>query len=109
MKIKVDKVNKVVIADGGWHGKKITATAVCQPGDNFDVEFGTELATRKWKIKKRLVRMRDYQSKASALRRLAEWASHMADDYESFADAVWGKVIDEKESLNQFVDDYYGI
>lgn len=107
MKIKIDEKNKTVIAYGGWHGKKIVAVAVCENGDKFDEKFGTELATRKWKIKRRRVRLRYYESKASAYQALADWATHMANDYRKFAEAVRHKISKEVAECEDFVENYY--
>ena len=65
MKIKVDSKNKVVIAKGFAEGidvstaigsmripsKSIQAVAVCKSDDEFDEEYGEQLARNKFKLK----------------------------------------------------------
>lgn len=107
MKIKVDRDNRVVIAKGGFEGKKIVAVAVCHNDDAFDEEFGIQLATKKYNIKKRQAKLRKYEKIISAYNELIDWAIKQRDMYEDFADAVEKKIAADAYDCEKFVNDYY--
>jgi len=73
MKIVVDKKNKAVIATGWYKSHKIRAVAVCHPEDTFDVDFGIELVTKKYKIKEKYVKMNIHESYMKSLDAECKW------------------------------------
>lgn len=66
MKVKVDRTNKIVLAIGSYNGKKIIARAICNE-DEFDEEFGKQLAEARYKVKLNYQKMRKHQKIFSAL------------------------------------------
>lgn len=57
MGLKVDKKNKVVVAETRYRGKKVKAVVRCYDNDEFDEAFGEKLAIKKMKIKKEISKM----------------------------------------------------
>ena len=107
MKVKVDREHKVVIANGGFEGKKIVVKAICGQNDEFDEAFGVELATRKFEIKKSYAKMRKFERMATEYRKLYRWAKKQCESYESFAENTESKMKNQIVECNCFVDEYY--
>lgn len=57
MNIIVDEKNKAVIAIGEEFGHKVKGLAIARKGDAFDPEFGTKLATIKYKRNTQFARL----------------------------------------------------
>lgn len=66
MKVKVDRTNKIVLAIGSYDGKRIIARAICNE-DEFDEEFGKQLAEARYKVKLNYQKIRKHQKIWSAL------------------------------------------
>ena len=47
MGLKIDKKNKVVVAETRYRGKKVKAVVRCYDNDEFDEAFGEKLAIKK--------------------------------------------------------------
>lgn len=106
MKIKVDKENKVVIAYGGYRGKRIRAVAVCKE-PVFDETFGTELAKKKYKIKERYAKLRWHESWVSYLNNLKHKIDAMIVDHNNCANFLDTKMQSEIQECEDFVNKYF--
>lgn len=80
MRIAVDRKNNRVIAMGTYKGKKVKAIAVCHPGDSFDEQKGREIATLKYRLKEKEVRLDYHKANIKALNEHKNWVNRVLDD-----------------------------
>ena len=106
MKIKVDRENKAVVAYGFYLGKRIKAVAVCKES-YFDESFGVELATKKYKIKKRYIKMMMYESKIKELNKQKEHADLLLKEYNRIVEGIDSKIMKDSYECECFVNKYF--
>lgn len=106
MKIVVDKENKVVIARGTCKGKIIKAVAVCKE-QNFDENFGKELAKKKYKIKEKYTKMRWHESEIAKLKKQIKSMTEVLSEHNRCADAIDKKLQNDIIEIEKFLKKYF--
>jgi hypothetical protein len=81
MKIIIDEKNKAVIARGSVFGKRVKGVAVAHDGDEFDPDFGEELAMAKYRSNK-------YWVKALTYDKMIRWHNKMIADHQKEIDQL---------------------
>ena len=59
----VDEKNRMVIAVCRYAGRNVRGTAKCSPDDEFNIEFGKELATARCEEKKAKIKIQNASAK----------------------------------------------
>jgi hypothetical protein len=72
MKILIDERNHAIIATGTLWGRKIKGVAVANEQDEFDAEFGTNLAVARFKANKHWKKYLEYDRQIRQHKRFIE-------------------------------------
>ncbi len=90
MKTIIDQKNGAIIVTGGFRGRRVKGVAVCSPEDQFDTQFGVELAKKKFKLKKTEIKIRELEKRLSILNKLYdETAEQLGDLYYGAESRAW--------------------
>lgn len=107
MKIKIDKENKAIIAEGWCRGKRIKAVAVCRE-PHFDEEFGVKLAKMKYKIKEKQAKLKWHESVLVECRRLQKTINSMITNHNNCAEnidiSIQNAVLDCEKFVNNYLE-----
>ena len=107
MRVKIDKPNKVVIAEKYFKGKKIRAIARCKEEDMFDEDFGEELAEKKLEIKIISYKIKLHQDRIKEFNHVIKWIDTQIKGDEKLIDILHNKLLISEIEHSILITDKY--